>query len=52
MRVLQFTDDDVLKNMQGVAKRIEDVIVEIEESTPCTPAGGGQKGSAPVGGGQ
>ncbi len=30
IRVLRFTDDDVLKNIQGVAKRIEDVIGEIE----------------------
>lgn len=41
-RVLRFSDDDVLKNIQGVAKRIEDVIAEIEASTPCAPAGGGQ----------
>lgn len=41
IRVLRFTDDDVLKNIHGVAKRIEDVIEEIEASTPCTPASGG-----------
>ncbi len=43
IRVLRFTDDDVLKNIHGVAKRIEDVIEEIEASTPCTPASGGQR---------
>ena len=41
IRVLRFTDDDVLKNIHGVAKRIEDVIGEIEASTPCAPASGG-----------
>ena len=43
IRVLRFSDDDVLKNIHGVAKRIEDVIEEIEASTPCTPASGGQR---------
>lgn len=42
IRVLRFADDDVLKNIHGVAKRIEDVIDEIEKSTPCAPASGGQ----------
>lgn len=42
IRVLRFADDDVLKNIHGVAKRIEDVIEEIETSTPCAPASGGQ----------
>ncbi|MGE5172882.1 MAG: endonuclease domain-containing protein [Betaproteobacteria bacterium] len=42
IRVLRFTDDDVLKNIHGVAKRIEDVIEEIEASTPYAPASGGQ----------
>lgn len=35
IRVLRFTDDDVLKNIHGVAMRIEEVIGEIEASTPC-----------------
>lgn len=43
IRVLRFTDDDVLKNIHGVARRIEDVIGEIEGSTPCAPASGGQR---------
>lgn len=43
-----FTDADVLKNIQGVARRIEEVIEEIEASTPCTPASGGQKGNNPA----
>lgn len=30
IRVLRFTDDDVLKNIHGVARRIEEVIGEIE----------------------
>lgn len=34
IRVLRFTDDDVLKNIHGVARRIEVVIKEIEASTP------------------
>ncbi len=50
IRVLRFTDEDVLKNIHGVARRIEDVVGEIEESTPCAPASGGQKASAPVAG--
>ncbi len=37
MRVLRFTDDDVLKNIQGVARRIEEVIEDIEASTPPAP---------------
>ena len=41
IRVLRFADDDVLKNIHGVAKRIEEVIEEIEASTPCAPARGG-----------
>jgi very-short-patch-repair endonuclease len=30
IRVLRFTDDDVLKNIHGVARRIEEVVGEIE----------------------
>jgi very-short-patch-repair endonuclease len=40
IRVLRFTDDDVLKNIHGVAKRIEDVIEEIKVSTPAPPPAG------------
>ena len=57
IRVLRFTDDDVLKNIHGVARRIEEAIGEIEAATtlkstpkqthPCdpppAPASGGQK---------
>jgi very-short-patch-repair endonuclease len=42
IRVLRFSDDDVLKNIHGVAKRIEDVVEEIKASTPCAPASEGQ----------
>lgn len=39
MRVLRFADDDVLKNIHGVARRIEEVIEERGASTPSPPAG-------------
>jgi very-short-patch-repair endonuclease len=40
--VLRFTDEEVLTNIQGVAKEIERVIDNIEP--PPTPASGGQRG--------
>ena len=39
--VLRFTDEEVLTNIQGVAKEIERVIDDIEP--PPTPASGGQR---------
>ena len=40
--VLRFTDEEVLTNIQGVAKEIEKVIDDM--TSPCTPSSGGQQG--------
>jgi len=36
-RVIRFTDDDVLTNIHGVARKIEIVIDEISSTTPLIP---------------
>ncbi len=42
-KVIRFTDDDVLKNMNGVIERIKGVIEKMEMvSPPPAPASGGQ----------
>ena len=40
-RVIRFSDEAVLTNMVGVIEVIEEVITEIEKTTPLTPASGG-----------
>ena len=35
-KVIRFTDEEVLKNMNGVIERIERVVEEMEMSSPCT----------------
>ncbi len=40
--VVRFTDEDVLRNMNGVIVAIRGMVDEREKSTPCTPASGGQ----------
>ena len=41
-KMVRFTDEEVLNNMAGVVSQLEKIISEIEKSTPCAPAGGGQ----------
>jgi very-short-patch-repair endonuclease len=41
-KVVRFTDEEVLKNMNGVIEAIRCVVEEREKSTPFTPASGGQ----------
>jgi very-short-patch-repair endonuclease len=36
-KVIRFTDEEVLKNISGVKCRLEDIIKEIEKSTPFNP---------------
>ncbi len=42
-RVIRFTDDDVLKNMNGVVAEIEKVIDNIRAATPLIPRPRGTK---------
>ena len=35
-KVIRFTDEEVLKNMNGVIERIKRVVEEMEMSSPCT----------------
>ena len=48
--VLRFTDEEVLTNIQGVAKEIDRVIDGM--TSPCTPSRGGQPSSTAASGGQ
>ncbi len=44
-RVIRFTDEEVLTNIQGVAKRIESVIEKMTETNLCAPRRRGIKKS-------
>lgn len=35
--IIRFTDNEILKNISGVRYRLEDIIKEIEKSTPFNP---------------
>ena len=41
-KVIRFTDEEVLKNMNTVIEIIKCAVEEIEKTTPFTPASGGQ----------
>ena len=49
-KVIRFTDEEVLTNIQGVAREIEKIIDEI--ASPCAPSRGGQLSITAARGGQ
>ena len=50
-KVVRFTDEEVLTNMNGVIEVIKCVVEERAKSTPFTPASGGQPPPTPASGG-